>query len=953
MSSSHVHTKVIPLEAMEFWKSICDIYRIELDLPGSVVVTLASNFLKMLPKVPFYEPDLTSVTLAKVQKAVKLQPDVALKGATFETMWDALQVFRLNRVAEKSRDKPGLPGDEDAAAVSSAFDLTQYLNVNAVKLLLAHLWLYACCWFSSLTEFYAPYSALINASMTGKSRLVMELRKHGVFLMLICLRPDDDPNYRPPRTPHLADWATRKEIECAQTYTSETCAFFYGYLWELHSFLVSQKEKFPGGHSSSMQQLTEAWFAEVNGAPDSPIWSRIFSEHICTSTSPETKKSSLDKIIGDWRGSIIKLQAKLDLVLAELLGVDVWKAEKARQVNILFVVDEARQLNVTSGAKDRFALFRRAMRCLPYNDKQTRANVFCLVTDTTSKVANLAPVQKYDPSFRIAKHNGQRLFPPFTLIDTVDVWWEAAKAVEVPVTDKVEKVLELLRIRLGFPPVELRKEDKSPVVAATTTESARLGEGGMTKPLLESFELMATMGRPAYYGFLCFRAAVGTSVGFESLVTMLQGKLLCQNPTSSEPVEQLDEELQADFNSGMAVQYTAPLPSGYSTTQVMGVLGAIASVHISAASHLASDLASGHMRLVSAISKQRKYVYTLEVSEPALAFAAHGLIMSGRLPWHVILDKYTAAVLNDTTSIGFRGEIGMQILCLIAWQKCITESPQKLLPEFRFPFVPALDFIKKLLGMEFFEALPADVRTGLEQDLANAYVRMNQFVKTFAELRVDTLREYFIRASGVYCKEGQKAVDLAVSLWFGPDFKDSSFSALLMQVKLHSSALNQAELESWFQAVDSLPLLEEIPAHLPTVAICIELGPGRGAEATVNNFNSRAPRKTATRVEGFMRPEISVQKDGKGPTRRPAKFAYALRFRTVSLANVDPGDLQAINAFNRLVESTIDPSNSLNVEFIHRQNIKHVFRTQPYMATSPRTREDLVFCVESEFPEGG
>jgi hypothetical protein len=62
---------------------------------------------------------------------------------------------------------------------------------------------------------------------------------------------------------------------------------------------------------------------------------------------------------------------------------------------------------------------------------------------------------------------------------------------------------------------------------------------------------------------------------------------------------------------------------------------------------------------------------------------------------------------------------------------------------------------------------------------------------------------------------------------------------------------------------------------------------------------------------------------------RPAKFAYALRFRTISFANVNPNYAQAVEAFNRLLESTIDPNESLNVEHIHRQQIKQIFKTHP------------------------
>jgi hypothetical protein len=52
---------------------------------------------------------------------------------------------------------------KNAAALTSAFDLTQYLSLSAVSLLIAHLWLYACKWVK-LSDFYAPYAALINAS---------------------------------------------------------------------------------------------------------------------------------------------------------------------------------------------------------------------------------------------------------------------------------------------------------------------------------------------------------------------------------------------------------------------------------------------------------------------------------------------------------------------------------------------------------------------------------------------------------------------------------------------------------------------------------------------------------------------------------------------------------------------------------------------------------------------
>jgi hypothetical protein len=109
----------------------------------------------------------------------------------------------------------------------------------------------------------------------------------------------------------------------------------------------------------------------------------------------------------------------------------------------------------------------------------------------------------------------------------------------------------------------------------------------------------------------------------------------------------------------------------------------------------------------------------------------------------------------------------------------------------------------------------------------------------------------------------------------------------------------------------------------------------------VQNLDTRASRKTGPCVEGFRHPVVM----DKGVERR-AKFAYALRFRTASFANVDPQDSQGIEAFNRLLESTIDPSESLNVEHIHRGHIKQVFRTQPYM-TKRRKSTTMKLEIES------
>ena len=421
--------------------------------------------------------------------------------------------------------------------------------------------------------------------------------------------------------------------------------------------------------------------------------------------------------------------------------------------------------------------------------------------------------------------------------------------------------------------------------------------------------------------------------------TLLQAKLLCQSPTAEERSEEfeLDEELQADFAQA-AASFAPRLPVAFSSSQVIAVLGTLASVNISAASHMASELASGHMRLVAAISKQRKYVYTLEVPEPLLGFAAHCLIMSGRVPWHVVIDKYSALVLNNTTDVGFRGEVAGQILCLVAWQKCLRRrAEERRLPEFEFPFIPAIQFIKALVGSALYDQLSTEIRTGLESVLSQAFVRVNQFAKTYVELGADTLREFFVRASGVYCKQGQAAVDLAIPLWFGQEsFAEEAFSVLLLQLKLRMKSLSPADLQEWHRKLESLPLIREIHPGRPVVAVCLELGPPRGAESAVPNMTTRSGSDKASHVaDGVSTPVVVSDAAGSASSTH---VLYALRFRNVSLANVVPEDREAEEAFKRLLESTIDPSTTLNVEKLHRDAMTNVFKL-PFMDSRQKTNK--------------
>ncbi len=74
------------------------------------------KFLRIVPKVPFYKPDLNSVTIAKIQRAVALYPAEPPDDATFATLWSVLQVFAADPAAldeDEGADEDVQAGDKE------------------------------------------------------------------------------------------------------------------------------------------------------------------------------------------------------------------------------------------------------------------------------------------------------------------------------------------------------------------------------------------------------------------------------------------------------------------------------------------------------------------------------------------------------------------------------------------------------------------------------------------------------------------------------------------------------------------------------------------------------------------------------------------------------------------------------------------------------------------------
>jgi hypothetical protein len=382
-------------------------------------------------------------------------------------------------------------------------------------------------------------------------------------------------------------------------YTTQTCALLETCIEELCAWLPSQSkagEDLP----DQLKALTQAWYNFVHDDPRT-FWNRATTkvreakfkaEYVQPLSVDEVRRAH--DIAGYWRkhrigNSVTEFGALLQRMDQE---------EKGR-LRLLFVVDETKELNVASGHSERFTWFTRALTGLPYSSDEPLS--FCVFTDTTSEVANLTPVKALDASFRVRDPlKKSDLFPPCTVVDSLDSWWHSVNRVGDSAIAQY-KAVGLMQT-LGW---MRRKLNDASVKSNSTSNEAPLKGQDIPMALLESFEFMSMFGRPAFYALLQKRGSPLDASAIRALIDLLQTKLLRQDPTSpptyaTHGVFEDDEVLElANTRRGIAKV------SSFTQMQALSVLGVIASIDISVSSKLSSELSAGHMRLLGAISNKR------------------------------------------------------------------------------------------------------------------------------------------------------------------------------------------------------------------------------------------------------------------------------------------------------------------------------------------------------------
>ena len=238
-----------------------------------------------------------------------------------------------------------------------------------------HRHLGECLGTWSKTSHYSPYVALVQSSGTGKSRLIRELSKKGVYVIYVCLRDIRDTGYpaRSELANELLGYQTRKKFM---------------------SFLLAALTDLKERIESETDQMDSTDFYDLCA---------FQSDQYATNIKKLIKEFELlteGRIQTDIGDTCVRLNEKITI---------------DHGPKIVFAFDEAMSLTLPdqSDVKSHeipFYCLRQALRSLP--EFQFGGNAFAVLTDTSSRTSILSPASRIDSSLRV-RDKGAKLFDPF------------------------------------------------------------------------------------------------------------------------------------------------------------------------------------------------------------------------------------------------------------------------------------------------------------------------------------------------------------------------------------------------------------------------------------------------------------------------------------------------------------------------------------------------------------
>ncbi|KAK1940986.1 hypothetical protein P3T76_007692 [Phytophthora citrophthora] len=658
-----------------------------------------------------------------------------------------------------------------------AFTKTEYLGDAHVKF---GQYLRRCysVYANTPNKFKAPYVAVAQSSGFGKSRMIRELAVNAMTdkdmrVLYMCMRPQNSTGY-PKATTSLCQWLFPDEAEESEIAKRLQAIFYYA-----------------TKHWDTVQSQWLEVFTDTMAVADVAKALEKTREH------QEVKKAS---------------------------NPDHKPSTSKRNRQVVVVIDEARNLfnNPWSGL-DRFRLLRHALVTanVGIGDK---GQIFGVLVDTNSRIADLSPPAAFDPSSRRKDDTGSfMLFPPFVLTHTMDANW-----------------LQYCR--------DQREEvDTDAWSADEEDEEKQEEDSAMEDPNVEMENRVTMSEQVAVYK----RVVLGNEDEAWNALKCMGRPMWTNLPSEQDPVKNRSSLITFAANKLM-LGVSPWLERNYKAETMYGVASMLCRLGVRPylKSALASRVVADFMATLAYVNYERDGYLCSYASDPVLTYGAMKV-------WYAldnglskfILPQLKQLILDETLDTGEIGEMVARILLLLAMDRCAMSSPGNLDDRLIGQLVSVNAFLKEL-GVEGMDAY---IKSGKTHDSSAKeafeewkkkwngwYMGYTHFVQLTGEPSEDTLW-YLLgrRAAGVFPR-GQDGADLLLPMVKRKSDAESDsseesdgetteekVSLMLVQVGSYSQdsavPLSKTEvLASWivFEAGHSLSKI----AVNDVIRICMDIG---------------------------------------------------------------------------------------------------------------------------------
>ena len=316
-------------------------------------------------------------------------------------------------------------------------------------------------WVRRPTDFNAPYTSVVNASMTGKSRLIKEIAMK-IPTIYICLREQNDgyPTACPKDIANIFTSPYYNPDISSESNEDNIVRLFLAFFYALLNHFSEWCQKYDAKNPAQLAELRkQLWLAlaepNKSGSESNSFWEEVGRD----TRNTYSKKNEF---------GIPQLLEKMEEIWTTLKPFLTYTVNGKTESLLLIVWDEARILvNTNVGGQPAdislasvFRLLRRALRRMGRYGNPPVFRIFSLFSDTSSRLGNFQPRNDTDSSRAPIKvPGGPLMFRPIVLMPSLDA---AARSIAITCNPiKVKGVSRL--IRLGRVAWHMMKKKKTPV----------------------------------------------------------------------------------------------------------------------------------------------------------------------------------------------------------------------------------------------------------------------------------------------------------------------------------------------------------------------------------------------------------------------------------------------------------------------------------------------------------